>query len=88
MGDGVTGPVFVMLHINGQLVHFQSEPQWMALQSTLSTCDRLPLPWHTAQLVGQPGQTQPAFHLSVLQQGGVNAMSSGVWSTSSSAMID
>jgi hypothetical protein len=85
-GGGGAGLVLVMLQIVGQSVHSQLEPQWMALQATLSL-ERLPLPWHTAQLGGQPGHTQPPAHLSVLQHGGVNAMLSELACSASSSAI-
>ena len=67
-GGGGAGPVLATVQVCGQSVHSQLAPQRMLLQSTLAP-ERLPLPWQTEQLEGQPGQTQPLLHFSALQQG-------------------
>ena len=72
-GGGGAGPLLVMLQIIGQSVHCQLERQWMLLQS-VQVPERLPLPWQTEQLGGQPGQSHALAHLSALQHGGCAAV--------------
>eukprot|EP01052_Picozoa_sp_SAG31_P045307 SAG31_NODE_8219_length_1494_cov_1.469534_1_plen_271_part_00 len=72
LDGGRGGVTLVMLQVRGQLLHFHAEapcPHSMSEQGTAGP-ERLPLPRHTEQAGGQPGQCQALPHGSAAQQGG------------------
>ena len=58
-----------MVHVRGQSVQRQDVPHLMEEHGAAGMV-RLPAPWHTEQLLGQPGQAQALPHGSVSQHGG------------------
>ena len=62
-----------MVHVRGQSVQRQDVPHLMEEHGAAGMV-RLPAPWHTEQLLGQPGQAQALPHGSVSQHGGGSAL--------------